>query len=62
MIDWLSTAFGRNGSQPESLYLIGSRCDLDAITGPLDEGLSILVVASLDRNFLGRKPWTSVRG
>ncbi|HEX7425941.1 MAG TPA: hypothetical protein VF328_02850 [Mycobacterium sp.] len=37
LIDWLSTPFGRNGSQPESLYLIGSRCDLDAITGPLDE-------------------------
>ena len=48
LIDWLSTAFGRNGSQPESLYLIGSRSELVAITGPLDEGLSIPVVASLD--------------
>ena len=48
LIDWLSTAFGRNGSQPESLYLIGSRSELDAITGPLDEHLAVRVVASLD--------------
>ena len=34
--------------RPESLYLIGSRCDLDAIAGPLDEHLAVQVVASLD--------------
>ena len=47
-IDWLSRALGRNGSQPESLYLIGSRSELDAIAGPLAEGLSVPVVATHD--------------
>ena len=48
LIDWLSSALGRNGSQPESLYLIGSRSELDAIAGPLDDCLSIPVVATHD--------------
>ena len=48
LIDWLSAAFRRNGAQPESLYLIGSRSDLDAFAGPLDEGLSVPVVATRD--------------
>ena len=48
LIDWLSSALGRNGSQPESLYLIGSRSDLDTIAGPLDDCLSIRVVATHD--------------
>ena len=30
LIEWLGTALGRSGSRPESLYLIGSRSDLDA--------------------------------
>ena len=45
LIDWLRRAFGRNGSEPESLYLIGSRSELDAIAGPLDDALSMPVVA-----------------
>ena len=48
VIDWLTTVFHRDGWRPESLYLIGSRCDLDAIAGPLDEHLAVQVVASLD--------------
>ena len=48
LIDWLSSALGRNGSQPERLYLIGSRSDLDAIAGPLDDSLSMPVVATHD--------------
>ncbi len=48
LIGWLTSAFGRNGSQPESLYLIGSRSELDAIAGPLDDGLCMPVVATHD--------------
>ena len=48
LIDWLSNALDRNGSQPERLYLIGSRSALDAIAGPLDDSLSIPVVATHD--------------
>ena len=45
LIDWLQTTLGRSGSDPESLFLVGSRCRLDAIAGPLGAGLSIPVVA-----------------
>ncbi len=46
--DWLTTVFNRDGRPPDSLLLIGSRCDLYKIAGPLNEGLSIPVVDSLD--------------
>ena len=46
--DWLTTVFNRDGRPPDSLLLIGSRCDLYKIAGPLNEGLSIQVVDSLD--------------
>jgi hypothetical protein len=48
LIDWLNTAFDKNGSRPVSLYLIGSRSELGAVAGPLGEGLSIPVVATHD--------------
>ena len=48
LIDWLQTTLGRSGSDPESLFLVGSRCRLDAIAGPLGAGLSIPVVADPD--------------
>ncbi len=45
---WLNSAFGLYGSQPEALYLIGSRSQLAAIAGPLDDSLPIPVVATHD--------------
>lgn len=46
LIDWLNTAIGRNGSQPEALYLIGSRAELKVIAGPLAAALPIPVDAT----------------
>ena len=48
LIDWLQTTLGRSGSDPESLFLVGSRCRLDAIAGPLGAGLSMPVIADPD--------------
>jgi hypothetical protein len=48
LIDWLTTALGRNGSRPESLYLLGSRSELDEIADQLDAALSIPVIATYD--------------
>jgi hypothetical protein len=48
LIDWLPTALGQNGSYPEALFLVGARCQLDAIAGRLGAGLSIPVVATPD--------------
>ncbi len=45
---WLNSSFGLNGPQPEALYLIGSRSQLGAISGPLGSSLSIPVVATHD--------------
>ena len=43
---WLNSSFGLNESQPEALYLIGSRSQLGAIAGPLGNSLSVPVVAT----------------
>lgn len=43
---WLTSVFAVNRSQPETLYLLGSRHDLDVIAGPLEEALPIPVVSS----------------
>jgi hypothetical protein len=48
LIEWLNTAFVKNGSRPVSLYLIGSRSELDAVAVPLGESLSIPVVVTHD--------------
>ncbi len=45
---WLNSSFGLDRSQPEALYLIGSRSQLAAIAGPLGTSLSIPVVATHD--------------
>jgi hypothetical protein len=48
LIGWLATTFGTWDSMPDVLYLIGSRCRLDEVTGPVNKSLSIPVVASHD--------------
>ncbi|MEO3759533.1 hypothetical protein ABGB19_14750 [Mycobacterium sp. B14F4] len=45
---WLGEAFESLRAQPEGLYLMGSRGDLELIAGPLEEALRIPVVASDD--------------
>jgi hypothetical protein len=45
---WLNASFGLDKSQPEALYLIGSRSRLAAITDKLDTTLSVPVVATHD--------------
>jgi hypothetical protein len=45
---WLNASFGLDGSQPEALYLIGSRSQLPAIADKLDTTLPIPVAASHD--------------
>ncbi|SEH79335.1 hypothetical protein SAMN04489835_4196 [Mycolicibacterium rutilum] len=45
---WLTGVFEVNRSQPESLYLLGTRGDLELIAGTLDEALPMPVVASDD--------------
>lgn len=45
---WLTESFEKLRAQPESLYLIGSRGDLELIAGPLEEALHIPVIASDD--------------
>jgi hypothetical protein len=45
---WLNASFGLDGSQPEALYLIGSRSQLPAIADKLDATLPITVVATHD--------------
>ena len=45
---WLSETFDGLRSDPECLYLMGSRGDIELITGPLAEALHIPVVASDD--------------
>jgi hypothetical protein len=48
LVDWLTTTFNRAGWFPESLYLIGARDDLDAVSGPLSDALPIPVFDSVD--------------
>jgi hypothetical protein len=48
LIDWLVTIFKRDGWLPESLHLVGSRDDLDAVSGPIGEALPIPVSDSAD--------------
>jgi hypothetical protein len=43
---WLNFALGADGSQPDVLYLIGSRAKLDDVAGALDRALSLPVVAT----------------
>lgn len=45
---WLTSFFGDLRVQPERLYLIGARGDLELISGPLAEALEIPVVSSDD--------------
>jgi hypothetical protein len=45
---WLNASFGLDKSQPEALYLIGSRSQLAAIADKLDSTLSVPVVATHD--------------
>jgi hypothetical protein len=46
LIQWLTAVFDRNRRQPDGLFLVGARSDLDAITGALDEALPMPVFAS----------------
>ncbi len=48
LVDWLTTTFNRDGWLPESLYLIGACDDLDAVSGPIGDALSIPVFDSVD--------------
>jgi hypothetical protein len=48
LVDWLTTIFNGDGWLPESLHLVGSRDDLDAVTGPLGDALPIPVFDSVD--------------
>lgn len=48
LTDWLRAGLGGTGSRPEALYLIGSRAKLNAVAGPLADGLSIPVRATHD--------------
>jgi hypothetical protein len=43
---WLNSSFGLNESQPDALYLIGSRSQLGAIAGPLGDSVWVPVVAT----------------
>ena len=43
---WLNSSFGLNESQPDALYLIGSRSQLSAIAGPLGDSVWVPVVAT----------------
>ena len=45
---WLNASFGLDKSQPEALYLIGSRSQLAAIADKLDATVSVPVVATHD--------------
>ena len=45
---WLTGVFEKNGWQPERLFLIGLRDDLELISGRLEEALSIPVEATVD--------------
>jgi hypothetical protein len=45
---WLTGVFEKNGWQPERLFLIGLRGDLELISGRLEETLSIPVEATVD--------------
>ena len=48
LTSWLNFAMAADGSQPDALFLIGSRPKLDAVAGPLDRALSVPVVATHD--------------
>jgi hypothetical protein len=48
LVDWLTTIFNRDGWLPESLHLVGSRDDLEAVTGPIGDALPIPVFDSVD--------------
>ena len=48
LVDWLTTTFNRHGWLPESLHLIGACDDLDAVSGPIGDALSIPVFDSVD--------------
>jgi hypothetical protein len=48
LVAWLTTTFNRDGWLPESLYLIGERDDLDAVSGPIGDALPIPVFDSVD--------------
>jgi hypothetical protein len=48
LVDWLTTIFNRDGWLPESLHLVGSRDDLDVVTGPIGDALPIPVFDSVD--------------
>lgn len=43
---WLTHLFESNRAQPQSLYVIGPRGDLELIAGPLDDALPMPVIAS----------------
>jgi hypothetical protein len=46
LIDWLTEAFAAKGPPPQSLFVIGSRSDLESMASRLDEQLSTSVVAT----------------
>jgi hypothetical protein len=48
LIEWLRTVFRDDGWLPESLYLIGSRRDLDEVAGPIADALPIPVHDTVD--------------
>ena len=48
LVEWLITIFNRDGWLPESLHLVGSRDDLDAVVGPIGDALPIPVFDSVD--------------
>ena len=48
LVDWLTTIFNGDGWLPQSLHLVGSRDDLDAVTGPIGDALPIPVFDSVD--------------
>jgi hypothetical protein len=46
MIDWLTTAFGVEETRPQSLFVIGSRPDIESVVHQLNAQLAIPVVAT----------------
>ena len=48
LIDWLRTVFREDGWLPESLYLVGSRRDLDEVAEPIADALPIPVLDTVD--------------
>ena len=48
LIDWMRTVFREDGWLPESLYLVGSRRDLDEVAQPIADALPIPVLDTVD--------------